>query len=405
MDEQENMKNKKSSGSSKMNSILKDILISGISMRSTSISFCHSGNMVNVYSKGANSTVKLTEIERPDFGEILTYLEVLLQSSLNGMTTPVRKKVKLKLGTEAHLFQFLFAPTKPVSLNINILDHQATGHSLSSLSLSNKHVEAIKRALTEHHGLTIVSAPANSCLDKIGGAILNFLSLEERKVLYFGTEETRELTGMSQVTVGVEHTLPETAFSAATLKTFLDSNYDNIVSVAPLSEDALKRLVNIALSETNTTIFIESNDCLSSFMAVKKTGVSTSSLIEACKFIINVREVKGVCPFCKETFIITKEQLPPNLQTANQLINIKAYRGKGCKLCKNTGISGKTLVFETMEVDSEQIDIDMLTRTQKPLKKFLLESGLLQPLIKEARRSLMNGRITFDEFINLVSPR
>ncbi len=81
---------------------------------------------------------------------------------------------------------------------------------------------------------------------------------------------------------------------------------------------------------------------------------------------------------------VDEEKLPETLQSARQLINLKAYRGRGCKLCKNTGISGKTVIFETMDVNSDKIDIDHITRTQKPLKKFLLESGLLEPFIKGA---------------------
>jgi len=399
------------SGPGKMNSILKNILITGISVGSTSISFSHNQNLVNVYSKGANDTTKLSEIERHEFGEMISYLEGLLKTKLSDMEHSVRKKVKLKLGNESHLFQFLFAPTNPISMNINILDNSEATYSFSSLSLGNKYVEILKKSLTEHHGLIIVSGlsntskSANSIFLKIGSAILNFLADKQRKVLCFNQAQTPQLTGLSQVTVGEEHTPSKIAFSPGTLKTFLDSNFDNILATAPLTAEALKRMVNIALSETNTVIFMEGKDCLSSFMAVKKTGVSTSSLIEACKFIINIREVSGVCPFCKETFIITKDKLPPQLQSVKQLINMKAYKGKGCRLCKKTGESGKTLIFETMEVNSDLIDIDELTRTQKPLKKFLLESGLLQPLIKGAKNSLMSGRITFEHFLNLVAPK
>ncbi len=393
----------KPGGHRKMNPQLKEMLLQAVTRNSLGLSFVQLEKDVVVLAKSVTETCELGRLSMADFGDIVLYLGGILKADLTNLTTPLRRKIKLKVGAEAHLFQFLFAPTRPLSMNINILDENLVRYSMDTLGLEGPILDKIKSALCRDYGLTILSSPNIASTEELYMSTLWYLAESKRKVVSFEKDIKYTIPAVSRFQVGGEGVSPDVTFAPSSLRTFLDGGYDNFAcSIVPPPEK-LKTLVNLALSEVNTVLCIEAKDCLTSFMTVKKTGISTSSLIEACLFLINVRRVHRVCPFCKETFLITKEVLPPSLQNSRHLLDLKAYRGKGCGECKNTGVSGTTLLFETMEVDSDRINIDELTRTKKPLKTHLLETGLLKPLVRRARSALLSGRITLKEFLEIVA--
>ena len=393
----------KPGGHRKMNAQLKEMLLQAVTRNSLGLSFVQLEKDVVVLAKSVTETCELGRLTLADFGDIVLYLGGILKADLTNLKGPLRRKIKLKVGDEAHLFQFLFAPTKPLSMNINILDENLVRYSMDTLGLEGPILDKVKSALCRDYGLTILSSPNIATTEELYMSTLWYLAESKRKVVSFEKDVKYIIPSVSRFQVGGEGVSPDVTFAPSSLRTFLDSGYDNFAcSVVPPPE-RLKTLVNLALSEVNTVLCIEAKDCLTSFMTVKKTGISTSSLIEACLFLINVRRVHRVCPFCKETFLITKEVLPPSLQSSRHLLDLKAYRGKGCSECKNTGVSGTTLLFETMEVDSDRINIDELTRTKKPLKTHLLETGLLKPLVRRARSALLSGRITLKEFLEIVA--
>jgi len=387
----------------KMNAQLKDLLLQAVTQHCLGLTFVQADQSITVLAKSVNETTIIGHLNPVDFGDIVLYLGGILKADLTNLTAPLRRKIKLKVGDDAHLFQFLFAPTKPLSMNINILDENLVRHSLDTLGFEKPILEKIKTALGHDFGLTILSAPDPASLEELYLSILWYLAENKRQVVSFEPDVRYTIPGVARFAVGENATDPTMVFSPPALRTFLDAGFDNVACSAVPPTEHLKTLVNLALSEVNTVLCIEAKDCLTSFMSVKKTGISTSSLIEACHVLINVRRVHRVCPFCKETFLITKEMLPPPLQSSRQLIDLKAYRGKGCSECKNTGVAGTTLLFETMEVDSDRINIDELTRTKKPLKSHLLETGLLIPIVRRARSALLSGRITLNEFLDIVS--
>jgi len=392
---------KKRSG--KMNPLLKELLLQAVTQRSLGISFVQTSQDVAVYAKGVVASTELGRLPLVDFGDIVQYLGAILKADLTSLTAPLKRKIKLKVGAEAHLFQFLFIPTQPLSMNINILDESLVRLSLDTLGLESHVLDKIKESLVQDYGLTVFSSPNIADLYDVYLSALWFLAESKRKVISFEDEPRYEIPGISRYALGRQGADPRLILSSSCLRTVLDAGYDNLCSSYVPDNEALKALVNLSLSEVNTIVCVEAKDCLTSFMTVKKSGISTSSLLEAALFLINVRRVNKVCPFCKETFLITKDTLPPPLADSPLLLDVKAYRGKGCDLCKGTGVSGTTLIFETMEVDSERINIQELTRTKKPLKAHLLETGLLKPLAMRTRNALLSGRITLKEYLDIVT--
>lgn len=385
-----------------MNAVLKELLLQAVTTGSLGLTFIQGATDVAVYSRGVVKHTELSRLSLTDFGEIVLYLGSILKADLADLREPLKRKIKLKVGDDAHLFEFLFTPTRPLNMNINLVDEDLARFSLETMGFEKPILQSIRDALLHETGLLVLSAPDLADLDELYLACLAFLAESHRKTVSFEPDTRFAIPGVSRYVAGPGGADPAVVLAPASLRVLLDAGTTNLACRIPTDGETGRTLVNVALSEMAVIVCVEAKDCLTSFMAVKKAGIATSSLLEACRFLVNVRKVHKVCPFCKETVIITPEMLPPSLQGARQLVDVKAYRGTGCKECRTTGVSGTTLLFETMEVDSERINIDELTRTKKPLKNHLLETGLLKPMVKRAHSALLSGRITLDEFIDIV---
>jgi type IV pilus assembly protein PilB len=62
------------------------------------------------------------------------------------------------------------------------------------------------------------------------------------------------------------------------------------------------------------------------------------------------RMVRKICKRCKEEAKVLPEVLIKLGVAEDELKTFKAYEGRGCSECNNTGMSGRTGLFEVMEI-------------------------------------------------------
>lgn len=77
------------------------------------------------------------------------------------------------------------------------------------------------------------------------------------------------------------------------------------------------------------------------------------------------------------------------------------YKGKGCGYCKNTGYSGRTGVYEIMEITREHRDLIVSSTNSDMIKDLSIKAGM--KTINEACKNLvLNGTTTLDELIRVA---
>ncbi|KKS19687.1 MAG: Type II secretion system protein E, partial [candidate division WWE3 bacterium GW2011_GWC1_41_7] len=131
----------------------------------------------------------------------------------------------------------------------------------------------------------------------------------------------------------------------------------NIIFVGEIRDDETAAIsVNAALTGHLVLTTLHTTDASTAiprFIDMKIEPFLVASTVNA---IIAQRLVRKVCEVCSEPIEIRTKDLTKNLpidvikKNFGSKENVTVFRGKGCKVCRGTGYSGRIGIFEVIEV-------------------------------------------------------
>jgi type IV pilus assembly protein PilB len=132
-------------------------------------------------------------------------------------------------------------------------------------------------------------------------------------------------------------------------------------------------------------------------------GVPFYLVASATKLIMAQRMCRKICSNCKEEINLTAEQVEGFGDLPKDVLrNIRAFKGKGCRDCNNTGKAGRTGIFEVMPItrEIEQLILEKATDTQ--IRAKAIEQGMYS-LRMSAIEKMKAGQIDIDEVFAVTS--
>jgi type IV pilus assembly protein PilB len=267
---------------------------------------------------------------------------------------------------------------------MRILDASAATHNLDKLGIEPNLFAVLKNALSQPHGIMIVTGPTGSgksttlyaCLNYVRDPTLNITTVED-PVEY-------RLAGINQVQVKPEIDLT----FASCLRSILRQDPD-IVLIGEIRD---KETVEIAIKASLTGHLVLStfhtNDAPSALTRLVNMGIESYLLASSLNLVIAQRLVRKICDKCKEPVTLNDEVLKRLQINPDKLKGVTLYHGHGCSACGNTGYHGRLPIFEFLVMDHEMRDMvtaganEAQLRAQARQKGYggLLESGVIKML-------------------------
>jgi type II secretory ATPase GspE/PulE/Tfp pilus assembly ATPase PilB-like protein len=128
-------------------------------------------------------------------------------------------------------------------------------------------------------------------------------------------------------------------------------------------------------------------------------GIEPFLIGSALNIAIAQRLVRKVCPYCKEEIEVTPEVLASvekeldkvpadQKKEITAMSDLKFYRGKGCKECKNSGVSGRLGIYEVLAmtpemekvIHSKVTDSDIETEAERQGMITMKQDGIIKAL-------------------------
>jgi type IV pilus assembly protein PilB len=122
----------------------------------------------------------------------------------------------------------------------------------------------------------------------------------------------------------------------------------------------------------------------------------------ATKLVVAQRMMKKICQKCKEEINLTEQQVD-SLRVPQELLrNIRAWRGKGCSSCNNTGKAGRTGIYEVMPVTPgiERAILDQKADTD--IRDIAIKEGMFT-LRMAAVEKMKAGHVSLEEVFAVSS--
>ncbi|MGI5828863.1 MAG: type II secretion system ATPase GspE [Bradymonadia bacterium] len=234
-------------------------------------------------------------------------------------------------------------------ITMRLLDQQAILLDLVDLGFSERHYKVITHAITQPHGIVLVTGPTGSGKTTTLYACLNRINTPDKNILTVEDPVEYQLAGISQMQVN-----PKIDLSFASgLRSYLRHDPD-IIMVGEI-RDAETAEIAIQAALTGHLVFstLHTNDAAGAFTRLIDMGIEPFLVSSSLSLSMAQRLIRRLCPQCKEAYRPAPEELEEigisqvRLEAAGGII----YKSKGCKDCNMSGYAGRTAIYEMMVIN------------------------------------------------------
>jgi type II secretory ATPase GspE/PulE/Tfp pilus assembly ATPase PilB-like protein len=239
------------------------------------------------------------------------------------------------------------------SVELRLLDRSVSLIGLEELGMNTQSLEGFDQCLRKTHGIVLVTGPTGcgktttlyAALKKIYSPAVKMITIED-PVEY-------QLEGINQMPVN-----PKRGLTFATgLRHILRQDPD-IIMVGEI-RDRETANISIRAALTGHLVFstLHTNDAPGAITRLIDMGVEPFLLASSLEAVLAQRLVRTICSNCKKPYK-PDETL---IRTLNGSVNIRPdtqfYHGVGCNECIQTGMKGRTGIFEMLRITATLRDL------------------------------------------------
>ncbi len=276
---------------------------------------------------------------------------------------------------------------------IRIFDKTTQTLGFEFLGANKRQEETLRRIISKPYGILLVTGPTGSGKSTTLYTFLKELNKGPVNITTVEDPVENVIDGLNQVQVNPKANL---TFSTA-LRSILRQD-PNIIMIGEIRDEETAQIaIRAAITGHLVLATLHTNDAIGSFDRLVDMGAPNYLVADAMIGAIAQRLVRKLCPKCKEEREITKSEM----HYLGIKTKVKIMHPKGCPLCNHTGYSGRTAVFEILEM-SDQIRSYLSTERHSPEElEAMLKSQGMNFLVDSARELVLQGTTSIEEFTNL----
>ena len=292
---------------------------------------------------------------------------------------------------------------------MRLLDSRTHRYTLENLGLGSSDYEKILRAIEKPHGMIMAVGPTGSGKTTVLYTILEKLNSSEVNIMTIEDPVEYDIEGVQQTQVNPKKNLT----FATGLRSIVRQDPDIIMVGEIRDEETADISINSALTGHLVISTLHTNDAATTFPRLMEMNVEPFLIASSVNLIIALRLVRKICTHCKESFIPKASewellQLDDRIKGFlkegsgyDDLKKIRLYRGKGCKVCRNSGYSERVGIFEVLQVNEEIRLLITKKSSAEAINAKALEGGMNSLLFDGVIKAL-NGTTTLEEVIKVA---
>lgn len=306
--------------------------------------------------------------------------------------------IEIPLGEDEILqFNALFIPEpghKELLLELYGVDSR--NHSLNRLGILPSDIQRIQSMNFNDRGALILGASGMGKTIFLN-ALLQEKMLKNNHYLYFSTRPTAKLENISLITLDAERRQLQ-SIGAASMSCFNGVVLDGI---EPQQLTSCIRLVG------DQTLFasMDSAPVFPALSSLEKQGESLGFILDKFHFIIYIKLVPGLCPYCTQPHRVTDEELTNAGLKPEIFRKPNFYYAVGCDYCENKGYTDFVLIYEFLDLESQVQKIIQENPVGNDMAMHLLKSGSLIPVRNSARDKLYRGKISLETYMLVIQKK
>jgi type IV pilus assembly protein PilB len=324
---------------------------------------------------------------------IVSRIKIMAELDISERRLPQDGRIKIKITGRTVDLRVSALPTIfGEKVVMRILDPMALRVDLTQLGFREPDLARFQERIHAPFGIILVTGPTGSgktttlysALQQLNTIDVNIMTAEDPVEFNF--------EGINQVAVKSDIGL---TFAAA-LRSFLRQDPDIIMVGEIRDGETAEIAIKAALTGHLVFSTLHTNDAPSSISRLIDMGTPNYLVASATQLIMAQRMVKKICQKCKEEVNLTSEQVEALKMGPEMLKGIRAFKGKGCSACNNTGKSGRTGIYEVMPITPALEELILKRAPDSAVRKVAMDEGMFS-LRMAAVDKMKQGQISIDE--------
>ena len=279
---------------------------------------------------------------------IISRLKIMSGMDIAERRIPQDGRFNIKaLGREVDVRVSLLPLIHGEKIVMRILDKSNLAPSLAALGLDKKAYESLVYAISQPHGIILVTGPTGSgktttlysCLQDLNKPGVNIMTTED-PVEY-------QLAGITQVQIDEDVGL---TFSLA-LRAIVRQDPDIVMVGEIRDQETAAIAVKAALTGQIVLSTLHTNDAAGAITRLRDMGIEAFMLASSLIMAQAQRLYKKLCPVCRRPRELPLEYLRLNHLDPKSFEGVQLFAPVGCPKCGKTGFKGRNSLMEILMVD------------------------------------------------------
>ncbi|PIQ86877.1 MAG: hypothetical protein COV74_03330 [Candidatus Omnitrophica bacterium CG11_big_fil_rev_8_21_14_0_20_45_26] len=332
---------------------------------------------------------------------ILSRIKIMANLNIVEKRLPQDGKARVRTQNQSIDLRISSIPTSQgESMVIRILPNQMV-YDLANLGLEEAYLKKFKQLLQRNEGIVFLTGPTGSGKSTTLYAGIQQISKTERKIITIEDPVEYEMGDITQIQV-----VPDVGLTFAKgLRSMLRHDPDVMMVGEVRDLETADIAIRAALTGHLILSTLHTNDAASGVTRLLDIGVEPYLIASSVIAFMAQRLVRVICPACKTEV----EQLPDEI---HEMIErdlamtdenpIKAFYGRGCDQCFETGYQGRIAIHEMLEIDQDIKQLIYQKATAEQIKAFAMTKGM-KTLRQDGWQKVLAGQTTADEVLRATS--
>ncbi len=256
---------------------------------------------------------------------------------------------------------------------LRILDQTSTVLDLEQLGIMGKNLKTVQSLIRKPNGIILVTGPTGSgktttlysCLSTINKPELNILTVED-PIEY-------QLPGIGQMQVN-----SKIGFTFASgLRAILRQDPDVVMVGEIRDTETADIAIQASLTGHLVLSTLHTNDSAGAVARLLDMGIEPFLISSSLLAIMAQRLIRKLCPYCREKYELSDEELKQLGISPQKITSRTAYRAgtQPCEYCQNARYKGRSGIHELLLIDEELKSLIIQRADSQTLKKAAFKKG------------------------------
>ena len=293
---------------------------------------------------------------------------------------------------------------KGEKVEMRLLKSSARPLTLSDLGFSKESMDIMEKEIKKPHGMILVTGPTGHGKTTTLYAVLNILNTPKVNITTIEDPIEYELPRVNQTQV---NTKAGVTFANG-LRALLRQNPDIIMIGEIRDAETVEIAVHSALTGHLVLSSLHTNDAPGAIPRFIDMGAPPFLLASTINLVVAQRLVRRICSSCTESYKMSPEierlvsaQIELSAEKHIKVVPKNLFRGKGCRVCGNSGFQGQIGIFELFRVTDAIRELILKSAPAPDIRKTAVKEGMTT-MFEDGLKKVEKGITTIEEILRVV---